>query len=212
MKLTLHSAALVTLVVSAMLGGTTARAQDRCSAEQQEAVNRALERAYIYATNAMDDLVSVNNGGDTSRFDRWFSSTDNGALSDVSMTMSFIWGRLASVSYLCVDEAFGECQPGTAAFVLPGLPSIRICPKFFEVSSLDEFGAGVLIHEVSHLVNTVDDVGKTIDCDIYGLDWPMFYSEQLDQSVQVRAAENYRLYALDWQPNDDSELACGEPF
>jgi hypothetical protein len=40
----------------------------------------------------------------------------------------------------------------------------------------------------------------------------MFYSEELEQSVQVRAAENYRLYALDWQPNDHSESGCAEPL
>jgi hypothetical protein len=45
-----------------------------------------------------------------------------------------------------------------------------------------EFGTGVLIHEISHLLNTADDVHEPIDCAVYGPDWPMFYSEQLDQA------------------------------
>jgi hypothetical protein len=93
MKLTTRLVALMLVVAANVLASASAHAQDFCTQEQTDAIEAARARALELATNAMDDLVDINNGGDTSRFDRWFSSTDNGALEVVQTTMSFIWAR-----------------------------------------------------------------------------------------------------------------------
>lgn len=181
------------------------RIGDACNAEQASRIRAMADLALDYILDAQADLASVRSGGDTTRFDYWFGGHDPQMVAVVSKAFDRMVPWLSEVELQCGCPG---APPGTIAFATQNHPSkpVHLCEPALTWDYI-EFGVGAILHEFSHLAGTQD----WFRCSKRGsFEWP---DELHDSAVAARpfatnSAENFRLYALDWQRGQPSSRAC----
>jgi hypothetical protein len=181
-----------------------------CNDDQIHTIEQAQGYAAFSLITVMNDLGSIANGGDTSRFDYWFGAHGDFELSTVNATFEQIIEYFNTATYVCGCP--GE-PPSVIAQTTIGDPArkIRLCDAYFQ-GDYEEVQVGALFHEASHLAGTQHWIdGTCIEGDPFG--WPesihLAAQGQGGSTFAVISAEPYRLYALDWEPGRKSSFDGG---
>ncbi len=199
----------------------TARAQWHpniidCDPEQTMAVSDMIDFAERAIQDARADLENVARGGDSSRFDYWFGAHTPPILDYVRTAFDRMATAIHEVRFSC--ECVLPHVVASATFGRRDAP-VHLCDPVFE-EDFREFGAGSLIHELSHVVGSA--TSEILQCPDgaprESRDWPDAIHDKVleDPSENPNApyfghwaAEPYRLYALGWHPNQQSSVDCG---
>jgi hypothetical protein len=190
-----------------------------CTEDQANFIGSGWSWAGLALLTASKDLENVRNGGDASRFDTWFGGHSEETLNFVTGMVESIYDlmELATLDCGCniPDDARarGINETNAVAHSDPSKPFIiNLCPLYFEQArSGDNFlevGAGVLVHELTHHMNTLDQVPicQQPNCD----DHPASALRAVTESPKkvLLNADNYMYYVLDWNPETRSTMTC----
>jgi hypothetical protein len=218
--------AVVGALVSAVLGmGGHASAQPaelvtrNCMPDQEDYLRATLQDASWDLAKVGADLQVLINGGSSSTFEYWFGNQDPDVIARVTNRFLEIRDVIDRAQYDCgcnlrqEDIDNGSTPENTMAWSsINAEYLVHLCPPFFREDQ-DEFGGGVLIHEFSHFAGTQDYVTACIGYPAS----PATTSAEVARDLAVHYpedasnnADNYRLYAIDWDPARPTSWTCDE--
>lgn len=175
--------------------------------DRRPLVRSLVQNSVSYINNALDDLENIAYGGSRARYEYWFGPWEKNRFWKVYRNFEAMIPWTSSVLFTC--DCRGQ-SPSLLAYSTQGDPNkpVGLCHRALSWDAR-EFGAGSVIHELSHLANTFD----WFRCPSSGYDWPEGFHRAAQQSPEaaIGDAELYRLYALDWHPGQNSSRpACGK--
>lgn len=171
----------------------------RCADDAQAALlEQASADAQALLFQARLEVSALGGGGDRTNFETWLGSADDEqrvARAAENIELAFNAARTVPLQCGCPSGT----DPSTLAIeIQPGnqVDPIQVCQGYFDSRQpYEEIQVGVLIHEYMHAIGMMD-LQLVVPCE--------------DASIRERAInepdtavlnpENYRLFALHWQP------------
>ncbi len=170
---------------------------DSCDAGQRSMIEQATITGEAFTNESIQSLQSLSPAARSTspRYTTWFGFYTEPNYQFVGT----VFGRIADV--LANEQVFYRCNPdrcsgeSTVAYVQPFLrEDINLCPLFFDQSLDDNFRAGTIVHELSHLLR----LGNTDD-----LSYGSAATAALASNSPVDAlanADSYTLFATNDRP------------
>lgn len=191
-----------------------------CTSDQEEFLQAAVQDAYWDLAEVGTDLQVLVNGGSSSRFEYWFGNQDPETIATVTNRFLEIRNVIDKAQYDCgcnlrqqdIDQK-GSTPKNTMAWSgIDDQDLVHLCPPFFS-EDRGEFGGGVLIHEFSHFAGTQDYATACVGYP----DAPATTTAEVAHDLAINAADqalynadNYRLYAIDWDPSRPTSWTCDD--
>lgn len=190
---------LAFICVLSVAGPAVAARHEACSVSDAAAIDDALKNAKALTLQA---AVAIRSGD---VFEQWFGPYTRRNAEDVRRTLKSVFRSIqtGAVTTRCETTRNETCAAGGYAFVFPTLPyQVHICPRFFELPSLQalmaghvssEYGTrgGTFIHELSHFSVAADTedhcYGRRV-CHDMAQDIPR---------LAVKNADSYQYFAED---------------
>lgn len=177
-----------------------------CADSSQAALlEQASADAQALLFDARLEVSALGGGGDPTNFETWLGSTDD--QDRVARAANNIERALSAARTVPLECG---CPPGTdpstlAIEIQPGdqVDPIQVCSGYFDSRQpYEEIQVGVLIHEYMHAIGMAD-LQLTVPCD----DASIRDRAATDPDSAVLNPENYRLFALHWQPGQRQSSA-----
>lgn len=150
---TSQALALATLSTVFFAHAASAQNTANCSEDQKGLITSAQVSIGLGLLDASNDIGAMQNGGDASKFLRWFGSTDDAIVDRVLDTLQSVYGGIDEITFNC------DCTRTDAyAFVYPDDTTFQIymCPPWFDSFRGGNLQMSTIVHEISHFLGTRD--------------------------------------------------------
>lgn len=188
---------------------------DSCDEDQQEYIKQATTTAALFLLSAHSDLDAARNGGDTSRFERWFGPYSEESAEIVERRLNGVQEQLYDINYDCgcnltqdvIDG--GGTEDNTVAWSVQNDPDLQVhlCHPFFD-GDFEELAVGGIIHELTHLGGTWDWTYRCPADKDESFDSVAAAKELVGTGFAESNALNLQYYALNWEEDQPSTWAC----
>jgi hypothetical protein len=145
--------ALSWLAITVFVRSAEAQNTSDCDDTQKGVISAAQYYTGMQLLGAGDYIGTMKSGGDSTRFEYYFGSTDSAIVDRVEQTLYGVWQGIDDVTYNC------SCTEIDAnAYVRPNDPKFQIfvCPPYFGAFAAGDMQMTTLIHEISHFLGTRD--------------------------------------------------------
>jgi hypothetical protein len=214
----------VLLLGAVISGASEAAAQPaelttmNCSPDQEAFLRAAVQDASYELAWVGADLQNLLNGGSSPEFELWFGTLEPESVAYVINKFAEIRRVIDIAQYDCgcnlrqedIDQK-GSTPRNTMAW--SGIDDeylVHLCPPFFNEDP-NEFGGGVLIHEYSHFAGSQDYKAACEEFPAAPANTSASVARELaewDPDKAINNADNYRLYAIGWDPASPTSWTC----
>jgi hypothetical protein len=188
-----------------------------CSDAQIQTLRGAFTQLGFQFAMIFSDLQRVASGTGTDNFRYWFGEPTADRVAIVRTMYQGMYNLMDDINFQC-----GCTEPDTFAWVAPTDPEhiIHLCDHDYfgtdkEPAPFYEVQMGALLHELSHFTGA-QHVVPMCGLEKYGDrkdDWPFLVHTIVEdpntEGLSPISAESYRLYGLNWQPDEASTVRCG---